>query len=344
VALGALALVWSFGAIRLASAPHGPDGPVVRVIQANVPQTDKWDARTFTEILDRYARLTAAPAAGRTPTYVIWSETAIPALLDDYLAPGTWTAATVQGSLLPGQTLILGADRAEPGTGRMRYFNSLFVMRRNATGFERLAVYDKHHLVPFGEYFPVDSLAEATGLKKLVHVGDGFDAGPPSEVMRPLGVPPFAPMICYESLFPGAVSDHGRRASWIVNVSNDAWFGRTSGPIQHLNLASYRAIETGLPMARSTPTGVSAIIDAYGRPLRQLGQGREGFIDLALPPAATETPYHRFGDTIFWVVIMVLFLHGMALFLLARRGDRAVASSYTSRTVAPPNRNPSGDA
>jgi apolipoprotein N-acyltransferase len=146
-------------------------------------------------------------------------------------------------------------------------------------------------------------------------------------------------MICYESLFPGAVADHGRRATWIVNVSNDAWFGRTSGPIQHLNLASYRAIETGLPMARSTPTGVSAIIDAYGRPLRQLGQGQEGFIDLPLPPTATETPYHRFGDTIFWVVIVVIFLHGMAQFLSERRGDRAVVSSYPSRKVAPPNPN-----
>ena len=151
-------------------------------------------------------------------------------------------------------------------------------------------------------------------------------------------------MICYESLFPGAISDEGRRAAWIVNVSNDAWFGRTSGPIQHLNLASYRAIETGLPMARSTPTGVSAMIDAYGRSLRQLGQGQEGFIDLPLPAAAPETPYHRFGDLIFWVVIIAMFLHAMALFLSGGRGDRVAVSSCTSRTVAPPNPTLSGDA
>ncbi len=343
-ALAALGVVWSYGAVRLAAAPTGPAGPVVRIIQANVPQTDKWDARTFSEILGRYTRLTAAPAAGPPPAYVIWSETAIPALLDDYMAPGTWTEAEVEASLKPGQTLILGADRQEPGAGRMRYFNSLFVLRRAADGFQRLAVYDKHHLVPFGEYFPVDSLAEATGLKKLVHVGDGFDAGPRSEVVRPAGAPPFAPMICYESLFPGAIQDHGRRAAWIVNVSNDAWFGRTSGPIQHLNLASFRAIETGLPMARSTPTGVSAMVDAYGRTLRRLGQGQEGFIDLPLPPAATETPYHRFGDTIFWVVIIAMFIHVMALSQSERRGDRAVVSSYTQRTVAPPKPPLSGDA
>ena len=342
--VGALVLVWGFGASRLAMAPHGPPGPVVRIIQANVPQTDKWDARTFTEILERYTRLTAAPASGPKPTYVIWSETAIPALLDDYLAEGTWTAATVQASLQTGQTLILGADRAEPTASRTRYYNSLFVLRRTAVGFDRLAVYDKHHLVPFGEYFPVDSLAEATGLKKLVHVGDGFDAGPPSRVVQAKGVPGFAPMICYESLFPGAIADEGRRAAWIVNVSNDAWFGRTSGPIQHLNLASYRAIETGLPMARSTPTGVSAMIDAYGRSLRQLGQGQEGFIDLPLPAAAPETPYHRFGDLIFWVVIITMFLHAMALFVSGGRGDRAAVSSCTSRTVAPPNPTLSGDA
>ena len=343
-AAAALALVWGFGSVRLATAPHGPAGPVVRIIQANVPQTDKWDARTFSEILGRYTRLTAAPAAGPVPAYVIWSETAIPALLEDYLADGTWTAAEVQASLRPGQTLILGADRAEPAPDRTRYYNSLFVLRRTATGFDRLAVYDKHHLVPFGEYFPVDSLAEATGLKKLVHVGDGFDAGPPSRVMRPDGVAPFAPMICYESLFPGAISDQGRRAAWIVNVSNDAWFGRTSGPIQHLNLASYRAIETGLPMARSTPTGVSALIDAYGRSLRQLGQGRESFIDLPLPPVAPETFYHRFGDTIFWVVILAMFLHVMAVIPSPGRGNLAAASSYRRRTVAPPNPTLSGDA
>ncbi len=343
-AAGALLLVWSFGAARLAAAPTGPAGPVVRIIQANVPQTDKWDARTFAEILERYTRLTAAPARGPTPAYVIWSETAIPALLDDYLADGTWTSSLVQASLRPGQVLILGADRAEPGPDRMRYYNSLFVLRRTAVGFDRLAVYDKHHLVPFGEYFPVDSLAEATGLKKLVHVGDGFDAGPPSRVVRPPGVPAFAPMICYESLFPGAIGDQGRPAAWIVNVSNDAWFGRTSGPIQHLNLARFRAIETGQPMARSTPTGVSAMIDAYGRTLRQLGQGQEGFIDLPLPPSAPRTLYHRFGDGFFWVVILAMFLHVMALFLSDGRGDRAAVSSYTSRTVAPPNPHLSGDA
>jgi len=339
-----LALVWAWGAARLATVPTGPSGPVVRIVQANVPQVDKWDARTFAETLGRYVRLSAARGAGPRPDYVIWSETAIPALLDDYLATGTWTAAEVEGALQPGQVLILGADRAEPAAVRIRYFNSLFVLRRTASGFQRMGVYDKHHLVPFGEYFPVDSLAEATGLKKLVHMGDGFDAGPPAEVIRPEGVPPLAPMICYESLFPGAINDHGRRAEWIVNVSNDAWFGRTSGPIQHLNLAGFRAIEQGLPMARSTPTGVSAMIDAYGRAERRIGQGEEGFIDVRLPPAATETPYHRFGDTIFWVVIIAMFIHVMALPRSGRRGGRAAVSSNTQRTVAPPNPNLSGDA
>jgi apolipoprotein N-acyltransferase len=340
----ALAGVWAWGAVRLATAPAGPHGPVIRIVQANVPQTDKWDARTFAEILGRYTRLSAARGKGPRPDYVIWSETAIPALLDDYLAPGTWTAAEVEAALQPGQTLILGADRAEPATDRIRYFNSLFLLRRTADGFRRLGVYDKHHLVPFGEYFPVDSLAEATGLKKLVHMGDGFDPGPQAEVMRPDGVPPLAPMICYEGLFPGAINDHGRRAAWIVNVSNDAWFGRTSGPVQHLNLAGFRAIELGLPMARSTPTGVSAMVDAYGRTQQRIGQGEEGFIDVALPPAAPETPYHRFGDTIFWVVIIAMFIHVMALSRSGRRGGRAAVSSNTQRTVAPPNPSLPGDA
>ena len=175
--------------------------------------------------------------------------------------------------------------------------------------------------MPFGEYCPVDSLAEVTGLKRLVHVGDGFTPGPRSVVQRPSGLPPFAPMICYESLFPGAIEAHGERASWIVNVSNDAWFGRTSGPWQHLNLASYRAIEMGLPMVRSTPTGVSALIDAFGRPVSQLGQGVEGVIDVDLPAPAPATVYNLIGDWLFGVVISAIIMQSIGASRLLRRAQ-----------------------
>ena len=331
-----LAAVWSFGALRLSQPLAPSSGPVVRIVQANVPQSDKWDLKSFTDILERYTRLTAQPSKLRRPDIVIWSETAIPALVDEYMASGTWTRAVVEDSLRPGQVLVFGVDREESDSAGRRDFNSLMIVRRQTAGFRWLSIYDKHHLVPFGEYFPVDSLAEATGLKKLVHVGDGFTPGPPARVLRPDGLPPLAPMICYESLFPSAISDQGGRAAWIVNVSNDAWFGRTSGPLQHFNLASYRAIEEGLPMARATPTGVSAMIDPFGRPLMSLGQGEEGVIDIVLPAPTPATIYHCLGDSLFGVVCFILIAHAMILSNMGGRGAHRSVSSLLRRTIRRP--------
>jgi len=160
-----------------------------------------------------------------------------------------------------------------------------------------------------------------------VHVTDGFDPGPRPRPISPEGVPPVQPLICYESLFPGFVrqgSRIGGRPAWIVNVSNDAWFGKTSGPWQHLNIASYRAIEEGLPMVRATPTGVSAVIDAYGRirPGASLGQGAMGVIDAPLPPPLAPTPFDRWGETIFWSM--------MALSALVARYGRMNRSMTTT--------------
>lgn len=322
--------VITFGVVRLAQATSSSPGLNVRIVQANVPQASKWTLESFKDILFRYTDLTSQPGTP-VPDVVVWSETAIPALISDYMAPGTWTARAIESSLRPGQILILGADREdETPTGRKDY-NSLFVLKRQVVGMKTLSVYDKHHLVPFGEYFPVDSLADAVGLKRLVHVGDGFTPGPPSEVQRPRGLPAFAPMICYESLFPGAVADRGRRAEWIVNVSNDAWFGRTSGPWQHLNLASYRAIETGLPMVRSTPTGVSALIDPYGRSVKRLEQGVEGFIDARLPSRVPVTIYYLAGDSIFWVVEMLLIMQSITASRLLRRAQLVFRWSWVGR-------------
>lgn len=327
-----------FGSARLAYGLPPAHGLRVRIVQANVPQANKWTLEAFKDILDRYTRLTAQ-AAKRRPDVVIWSETAIPSLISDYMAPGTWTRSEVEASLAPGQALILGADREEDTASGRKDYNSLIVLRRQIGGLTPLAIYDKHHLVPFGEYFPVEPLAEATGLKRLVHVGDGFTPGPPSEVQRPVGLPPFAPMICYESLFPGAISDHGLRAAWIVNVSNDAWFGRTSGPWQHLNLASFRAIETGLPMVRSTPTGISALIDPYGRTVDELGQGVQGVIDADLPPPAPATVYYIAGEGVFWVVIGVVIMQSIAASRLLRRAQLILRMGWVGRFRANPNVN-----
>jgi apolipoprotein N-acyltransferase len=164
-------------------------------------------------------------------------------------------------------------------------------------------------------------------VEDLVHMSGGFTAGPPPRPMRLDGAPPVQPLICYEALYPGFTRAgailSGRRAAWIVNVSDDAWFGGTYGPAQHLNLASYRAIEEGLPMVRATPTGISAVIDAYGRapPAMRLGQGQVGVIDARLPAALPPTLFDRFGEACF--ALMMLVSAAAAAFTIHRRSSQS---------------------
>jgi apolipoprotein N-acyltransferase len=301
VAALALAGLYAFGAQRLATArPASPLAPVVRVVQANVDEQASYTQERFVEIVRDYVRLTSQPAA-RAPDIVIWPEGAIPAADNDYLAEGTWTQAAIASALHPGETLMTGGYRVAGPPGRPIYFNSLVALRSQPSGLVVTAVYDKHRLVPFGEYLPAAGLMKPLGLDKLVNVGDGFTPAPPPRPIRPAGVPPVQPLICYESLFPGFVRAgalaSGRRPAWVVNVSDDAWFGRTYGPLQHLNLASYRAIEEGLPIVRATPNGVSAVIDAYGRilPGARLAHGVQGVIDAPLPPALAPTGFAKLG-------------------------------------------------
>ncbi len=304
--------LYGFGVARLARAPRAnAAGPWVRVVQADVKQENKYDRRLFANIVGRYVRLTARPSA-RRPDIVVWPEGAIPAALDEYLALGAWTHDAIAGALSPGQTLLLGGYRyGDSAAGRPVIYNSLAVVRRSGPDLAITGVYDKYRLVPFGEFMPLDGLAARLGLKQLVHVGDGFAAGPRPMPLPLPGLPTVQPLICYEALYSGFTRDGerlaGRRAAWIVNISNDAWFGTASGPRQHLNMARYRAIEEGLPMVRATPTGISAFIDAFGRvvPGEALGEGAFGVIDAPLPPALEPTPFDRWGDDAFWLMLMV---------------------------------------
>jgi len=299
----ALVLLCGFGALRLA-APATFTALRVRVVQADIEQAAKWTPEAFPSIFNTYTSLTAqSPAAGPPPQVVLWPEGAIPFDSTEFLAPGTWTRDALMTALRPGQILIMGVARSDGVGSGARYFNAALVLRRDPGGLTPLATYDKHHLVPFGEYMPMDSLMGAIGFKALVHVGDGFTAGPKPAPIAPPGLPPLQVLICYESLFPAFVANDRPRPSWIANLSNDAWFGKTSGPWQHLNIASYRAIEEGLPMVRATPTGISAVIDAYGRPLQRLGQGARGVIDMNLPAAVAAPPYRTLRDGPFWIAI-----------------------------------------
>jgi apolipoprotein N-acyltransferase len=328
VALLALAGLYGFGAVRLAGAQAAaPNAPLVRVVQANIDQKEKWRPENLDQIFATYLDLSRRPGPAR-PDIIVWPEGALPTVVDVLLAPGLPYAPKLVAALAPGQTLLMGANRAERAPagqagGEYRYFNSLVAFHREPAGLRVTGIYDKHRLVPFGEFMPLADLATKVGFRSLVHMPDDFTAGPPSRPLEAQGLPPLQPLICYEALFPGlereGAAPTALRAAWILNISNDAWFGVTSGPLQHLNLASYRAIEEGLPMVRATPTGVSAVIDAYGRilPQARLGLGEFGVIDARLPTALTPTPYVRWGDTAF--VLLLLASMGVALRNLVRR-------------------------
>jgi apolipoprotein N-acyltransferase len=326
LAVTALAALYAFGLGRLGQAAPPPQGaPEVRIVQADVDQKLKWRPENLEQIFATYLDLTR----GRAPAAVIWPEGALPAVIDDLLLPGRPYAAQITAALAPGETLLMGANRFEPGPdGRPRYFNSLLALRREDQGLRLTAVYDKHHLVPFGEYMPAAEFATKVGFRSLVHMPDDFSAGPRGRPLSPPGLPPFQPLICYEALFPGVIRqgahDAGLRPAWILNISNDAWFGQGSGPLQHLNIASYRAIEEGLPMVRSTPTGASAVIDGYGRiqPEARLGLGQLGVIEAPLPPALAPTPFERWGDLPFAAMLAVSALAAAAERIGAAVGRR----------------------
>ena len=289
VAAALVAAGWGFGAWRLAQPlPARDPAFVVRLVQPDADQREKWQPGMEQVFYERHLALSTAPA-GRRPDATIWSETAVPFLLDRDRALLAESAAAAA----PGR-LILGIRRVEDGAEGPRWFNSLAVL---APDGGTAAVYDKHHLVPFGEYVPLAGVVRRLGLPALTTLTtSGFSAGPGPAVLAVPGVPPFLPLICYEAIFPHGLRAPGTRPEWLVQVTNDAWFGTASGPYQHLAQARVRAIEQGLPLARAANTGISAMIDPYGRVIASLGLGEAGYVDVELPGALLITGYVRFGD------------------------------------------------
>jgi apolipoprotein N-acyltransferase len=323
----ALACLYGFGAARLASAtPPSTAAPIVRIVQTDTREQAQYTDARFQQIVASYLRLTGQPAA-RAPDIIVWPEGALPAALNDIFAPGAWTKDAIARTLKPGQTLLTGGYRVAGSPQAPIYYNALLAVRDDAGAIDVTGVYDKHRLVPFGEYLPMASLLGRLGVAKLVSVGDGFATGPAPRPITPAGVPRVQPLICYEALFPGftrAGALAGGRAAWIVNVSDDAWFGASYGPLQHLNLARYRAIEEGLPMVRATPTGTSAVVDAFGRiaPGARLDHSAVGVIDQPLPPALAPTLFERTGDRGFWLLLALSATAMIGRITQRRRGDR----------------------
>ncbi len=325
----ALLVLAGFGAWRLpGEAAPEVAGVRLRIMQPNLPQDAKFRPENRDAVMRRY--LTISDQPGETglglagATHVVWPESAFPFLLHrDRTA-----LAQIAALLPPGVTLVTGAARMDeplPGENVGAFFNAVQVVRDDGT---ITASYDKVHLVPFGEYVPelLDALIRAVGLRQFVQVPGGFT---PSDRRRPLdvpGLPPVAASICYEAIFPGEVLPEGPRASLLLNVTNDAWFGKTPGPHQHFAQARLRAVEEGLPLVRAANTGISAVIDPYGRIVASLPLGAEGVLDSSLPLAAPPSIHRVLGS--FFPFAMVTGCVGVVL--VARRRRIASANPFSS--------------
>ena len=286
-----LALVWAGGVIRLAHAESRfVPGVRLRLVQPAIPQADKWRSESRLDHVVEQARLSVegADAANPLPTHVIWAESAVPFFVEYEPAVRALIAeATPAG----GITLFGAPRRTPPGTVPYRVWNSLFAIDPEG---HLSWTYDKHRLVPFGEYVPFRNILNPA---KITSGGTDFSPGARRQTLDLPGLPPVGPLICYEAIFPGRVVDSARRPSWLLNLTNDGWFGVSTGPYQHFTAAKLRAVEEGIPLVRVANTGISGVVDAYGRTTVSLPLGRKGVVDAALPaPLGGVTPYGRFGD------------------------------------------------
>ena len=332
LALLMLALQFGFGTTRLSRAVSGTVPNVrLRVVQPNITQPERSKLQNREEIVERLLSLSAGDEMQRAqsdevvngaaappvlPTHIIWPESSLPFLVTS--VPQVLTR--IETMLQPGQSLIAGLSRAEDGGAgakQKNIFNSIYIFADDGRVLDR---YDKLHLVPFGEYLPFNDFAQSLGMQPVASL-KGYSAGLQRNLMTAPGAPPFLPLICYEVIFSNDLFQSGDRPGWIVNVSDDSWFGHTLGPYQHLHQARLRAVEEGLPVVRSTTTGVSAVIDAYGRIQHSLALGEAAVIDSGLPKALPRTRFSLSGGNI---TLYFFAIFGVLAVLIRRSAKQAL--------------------
>ncbi|MGI9481305.1 MAG: apolipoprotein N-acyltransferase [Hyphomicrobiales bacterium] len=316
-------LAWGIGTYRLTSlSPSYVENVKLRIVQPNIAQKEKWKPANREAIFKLYLELSdAATSPERSGvhdiTHLIWPESAVPFLLEE-----NPKALSAIGNLLPENvTLITGGLRLPEGSSVKSppesIFNSVLVVDADGKVTARS---DKFHLVPFGEYLPLGAVLEPLGFRKLVTLPGGFIAGQGPRTLPVPNAPAASPLICYEAIFSGNVIDDSERPGWLLNVTNDAWFGDTFGPRQHFAQARMRAIEEGLPMVRAANTGISAVIGPYGRVLQSLPLGTQGVLDAKLPDAASPTLFFGIRNLFFAMLIFLGFLCAIFIGKVLRKG------------------------
>jgi apolipoprotein N-acyltransferase len=342
LSVAVIAALAIYGAIRLNRTPTGyVEGVRLRIMQPNLQQDEKFNYAQKQQVMSRYLalsdRASGPQSTGvRDVTHLIWPESAFPF----FLTREADALAQIAGLLPNGTVLITGAVRppeTKPGEPITRAYNSIYVIDHDGS---IVSVYDKVHLVPFGEYLPFQSLLERLGLMQLTKVHGGFIAGDRRRNQHVPGAPSFLPLVCYEIIFPGDavprseragwlydhvgryvdwpfVAGSGERPGWLLNLTNDGWFGASAGPYQHFQQARVRAIEEGLPLVRAANTGISAVVDPLGRVIASLPLGTEGVLDAPLPQAIPPTIYARAGDG------PLAVMAGLALLLVMRARRKA---------------------
>ncbi len=315
MALLVLVVMGIFGAVRLGLQPSTTVANVkLRIMQPNLQQDVKFNYAAKAEVMRKYLtlsdRASGPQSTGvRDASILIWPESAFPF----FLTREADALAQIDDLLPKGTILITGSVRAPdlpPGTRITRAYNSIYAIDHDGSV---LSIYDKLHLVPFGEFLPFQDWMEKLGFVQLTRVQGGFIPGTGRRAMEIPNAPRALPLICYEAIFPDEVAARGDRPGWIINLTNDGWFGISTGPYQHLQQARLRAIEQGLPVVRAANTGISAVIDPMGRIVARLGLGVEGVLDSNLPAAIAPTIYARSGD------IPTAMIVAAALILVIRR-------------------------
>jgi len=302
--------LFAAGEMRLANATDAMvPGVRLRIVQPSTPQPEKYAPENRVRNWRRLIDLSSLPAA-QQPTHIIWPEAAPPFLLDGVPEAQADIAALTGDS----RVLMTGQVRIAQENGIRNSYNSFAIFGARGT---LLGTYDKFHLVPFGEYVPVGPILRTLGITEIA-ADRGFSSGPGPRTMTVPGAPPVGPLICYEIIFPGEVTA-APRPEWLVNLTDDSWFGPDTGPMQHLLIARVRAIEEGLPIVRAANSGISAVIDAHGRVRASLALGLRDVLDSGLPVDLSSTPFVRYGNVI---LLTLLLMCGVAA-LCPQRASKA---------------------